>query len=1396
MNATSRGVRPRRDTWVAAIHSTPQDVRPLGSGFLIDSRRVLTCAHVVRPTWDKKGDLWVAFPKAEEVVEGRLRVSAVSLPADDQGIRDVAVLHLTEDVPSGLAARLRRAAPGDLVGTKWWSFGFPEGALGNSASGTVGEELAHGWVRLDTDESRYPVKGGYSGAAVWSPDFQAVVGMVGQAHTTTGDALALTVREIDRLLPEEKLCSLTEWSLNALDETPLTSWGWTLDTDPEAGRHWRPRARGVSTDAEQGFRFRGRTAVLRDVTAWITATPPSRQALVITGAPGSGKSAVLGRIITTADRDVAASLPPEDTAVRAPLGSVACAVHTKGKTALEVAQEIARAASAPPPRRVADLLPSLRECLRERHRHPFTLVIDALDEATSPADARAVVSHIVVPLAETCADLGARVMVGTRRRDDAGDLLGAFGQAAHVLDLDSPEFSALSDLTAYTVATLQLQGDERSGSPYSDLRAALPLAERIAALADGNFLVAGLVARTHGLHDVQAADPRKVTFPVTVDASLREYLHLLPNLGTLTAEKLLVPLAHAESPGLPLPLWRTALTALFGTAPTEDELLSFARSSAANFLVESTGHGPDGIAFQLFHQALNEALRAMRADMADLVRDERALARALLSDGVRHGWARAHPYLLRSLAGHARRGGVIDEVLSEDDYPLYADLRRLIPQAQDASTSAARRRAELLRRTPRAIDAPPPERAALFSVTEVQERLGTTYRSHAAAAPYQAVWSTAPPSPEVAVLEGHDRQVDALCFVDVGERGVLASADGASIRLWDVATGDTLHTLEGRSERWLSALCAVPVSGRTLLASGEGDGSVRLWDASVGALVRTLTGHDAPVVHLCAIAISERTFLVSAGHDGRVLVRDPENGDVLSTFPADNRRITGVGALELDGSPVVAIATAFTSRSDLIRIWDPVTGATLRTFDVDDFESARSDVIRRPLVPVPGPNGPLLATFSGYDCVRLWDPQSGKTERIMTADDWLCALSTVRTRNGLLLAVGYGGDGAGGVMLLDPSTGEKVHCLDGHGEWVGAVCAARSQGELLLASAGGDYTVRLWDLDRSPSLEDHDDVGVWPTSLCSLKVRDRMLVADNGLRGGSLRIHDVATGRLVDRVDSGHEAVSDFCPVRFEDHDCLAIAGRGGGTPTVQIWDPLTAVTTQALTGLNVRRMCPVEVDGRPCLAVAVRDGETYRISVWDPASREMVRTVAQETDVNADTLCPIRVAGRNAIATLRGGGNGAGRVTVWDMDEGALITSWDVPDEAISDLFELKTEGGALLAVKQQDGTEGDDDFGSGTLWGLDPLTGRKVLVCALHSGWVNEVRPVKIHGRRLVATAGLNSRSVGLWASDTLEPLADIPVRRGAHSVVEAVDHLVVGLDHGLIAVRIMSESIPVGQ
>ncbi|MGI3226608.1 trypsin-like serine protease [Streptomyces sp. GTA36] len=40
--------RPSNDSWVVAVHAARNDGKSLGSGFVIDSNRVLTCAHVVR----------------------------------------------------------------------------------------------------------------------------------------------------------------------------------------------------------------------------------------------------------------------------------------------------------------------------------------------------------------------------------------------------------------------------------------------------------------------------------------------------------------------------------------------------------------------------------------------------------------------------------------------------------------------------------------------------------------------------------------------------------------------------------------------------------------------------------------------------------------------------------------------------------------------------------------------------------------------------------------------------------------------------------------------------------------------------------------------------------------------------------------------------------------------------------------------------------------------------------------------------------------------------------------------------------------------------------------------------------------------------------------------------
>jgi hypothetical protein len=204
---------PRGASWITAIHASATDFTPLGTAVVIDDRRVLTSAHVVKVGDEVRSELWMAFPMSENLPFARRRVIDVRL-AEHQ-MADLAVMELGEPVPSGvMAARLRCPRPADLVNRSWWAFGFTlNDPQSNATNGTVGASLGYGWVRLDAD-SRYHVDPGFSGGGLWCPDYGAIVGIVGQANDR-GDGRAITLHLADGYLPAEKIRLLTPWTVAA-----------------------------------------------------------------------------------------------------------------------------------------------------------------------------------------------------------------------------------------------------------------------------------------------------------------------------------------------------------------------------------------------------------------------------------------------------------------------------------------------------------------------------------------------------------------------------------------------------------------------------------------------------------------------------------------------------------------------------------------------------------------------------------------------------------------------------------------------------------------------------------------------------------------------------------------------------------------------------------------------------------------------------------------------------------------------------------------------------------------------------------------------------------------------------------------------------------------------------
>jgi hypothetical protein len=111
--------------------------------------------------------------------------------------------------------------------------------------------------------------------------------------------------------------------------------------DQELAAHWDPRARGVALASVLGWYFAGRTRVLRELVTWLSDPDLDHRVRVVTGDPGSGKSAVLARVVTLAQPEMRQRVPQAVlTAAPAgtlpPPGAIDAAVHARNKILTDV----------------------------------------------------------------------------------------------------------------------------------------------------------------------------------------------------------------------------------------------------------------------------------------------------------------------------------------------------------------------------------------------------------------------------------------------------------------------------------------------------------------------------------------------------------------------------------------------------------------------------------------------------------------------------------------------------------------------------------------------------------------------------------------------------------------------------------------------------------------------------------------------------------------------------------------------------------------------------------------------------------------------------------------------------------------------------------------------------
>jgi hypothetical protein len=200
---------------------------------------------------------------------------------------------------------------------------------------------------------------------------------------------------------------------------------------------------------------------------------------------------------------------------------------------------------------------------------------------------------------------------------------------------------------------------------------------------------------------------------------------------------------------------------------------------------------------------------------------------------------------------------------------------------------------------------------------------------------------------------------------------------------------------------------------------------------------------------------------------------------------------------------------------------------------------------------------------------------------------------------GALLA-SAGADGT--VRLWDPATGGPRAVLEGHPGWVWGVCAVPGPGGgALLASAGVDGTVRLWDpATGSPRavLQGHPG---WVNGVCAVPGPDGTALLASAGDDRTVRLWDPATGHPRAVLEGHTDWVRGVCAVPGPDG--TALLASAGDDRTVRLWDPATGHPRAVLQGHTdwVRGVCAVPgPDGTALLASA---GDDRTVRLWDPAT-------------------------------------------------------------------------------------------------------------------------------------------------------------------------------------------------
>jgi RNA polymerase sigma factor (sigma-70 family) len=441
-------------------------------------------------------------------------------------------------------------------------------------------------------------------------------------------------------------------------------------------------------------------------------------------------------------------------------------------------------------------------------------------------------------------------------------------------------------------------------------------------------------------------------------------------------------------------------------------------------------------------------------------------------------------------------------------------------------------------------------------------------------------------------------EVVSRAFTPDGNTLASGFRKGPAVRVWDLQSGNELAAFPGLKNG--QPQLAFSPDGKTLAAAEHDDATGQktlcVWDVATRKERWREKGHGR-----CASLayhpdgtklVTTESSLLSRPY--RLTLRDAANGAKLFSGEPDIS-LTG-GTLSPDGKTLAINNGALT-----FSFCDTTTGK------LRESPGHTAAVVSMAF----SPDGKrLVSTDSGYDRVRIWDPETG--QEVAKPDGPFHNAELVFSPDGELFA-GFDPQ-RHAVYMWGAADGKKIGWADAFTSGAPRSVCFGAGGRMMVDVVWNGKTARVWDVPKREPTRELEINQDRPAAVAMSP--GGSVVAAGGYNGGTVRRWNGRTGWELKRIATPHKIVLTLA---------IAAGGKtmatGGEGEPVYLWDTQTHEQLHRLDGLGSgsTQHLSFTTDGR--LLLGVGGGRAH---VWDVASgKEVERFDRHDGPVKAAALSP-----------------------------------------------------------------------------------------------------------------------------------------------------------------------------